>query len=275
MSLRTILLHSMPRDPHNDARADATLALCSQYGAHLTAAHTVPPIAVPTYMAAPLPPEIFDQYYAEAEAEAETVRTSLLEKADAAGVAAEWHTVRGYPREILTSHVRYCDIVVVGQPDPEGAADGGATEGLLGDLAIGAGRPVLAIPFAGRHAGFGKRILLAWNDSREAARAAHDALPMLQAAELVTVLVVNTDEDLASAEEISAHLARHGVTVEAKTETVRGLDIGDALLNAVSDLSCDMLVIGAYGHSRLREFAFGGVTRHIIGHMTVPTLLSH
>jgi nucleotide-binding universal stress UspA family protein len=72
-----------------------------------------------------------------------------------------------------------------------------------------------------------------------------------------------------------ADIDSHGVTVDARTEKVRGIDVGDAILNAVSDMSCDMLVMGAYGYSRLREYAFGGVTRHIINHMTVPTLLSH
>lgn len=274
MSLRTILLHAMPGDRHNEKRVESAIALSSQTGAHLTAVYTVPPLTIPTYAAVPLPPEIFDQYYAEAEANGTAVQKSLTDKADAAGIQAEWHVVRGYPREALTAHARYCDIVMVGQPDPDQDAYSG-TEGLLGDLAIGAGRPILALPHAGPASAFGKHILLSWNDSREATRAAHDALPLLQAADLVTVLVVNTEDDLASAEEISAHLARHGVKVEAKTETVSGLDIGDAVLNAVSDLSCDMIVMGAYGHSRLREYAFGGVTRHIIDHMTVPTLLSH
>lgn len=274
MSLRTILLHSMPGDPHNDTRVDAAVSLCSSVGAHLTAVHTIPPISVPTYMAAPLPVEIFDQYYAEAEAGAEAAKTSLTNKAQGENVAVEWHNVRGYPREILTRHARYCDVVIVGQPDPDHEEFAG-TDGLLGDLAIGAGRPIIAIPHAGQHAGFGKRILVPWNDSREATRAAHDALPMLKTAELVTILIVNSDDDLASGEEIAVHLSRHGVTVDVKTEKVSGLDIGDAVLNAASDLSCDMLVMGAYGHSRLREYAFGGVTRHIIEHMTVPTFFSH
>lgn len=274
MSLRTILLHSMSGDRHNDSRVDAALSMCIPDETHLVAVHTIPPVSVPTYMAAPLPPEIFDRYYAEAEEEAQAAQKALTGKAGAQGVALEWHVVRGYPREVLSAHARYVDIVVLGQPDPEHDEYGG-TEGLLSDLAIGAGRPILAIPHAGHHVEFGKRILLPWNDSREATRAAHDALPLMQAAEKVTVLVVNAEEDLASAEEISAHLARHGVTVEAKTEKVKGLDIGDAVLNAVSDLSCDMLVMGAYGHSRLREYALGGVTRHIMGHMTVPTLFSH
>ena len=274
MSLRTILLHAMPGDPHNEKRAEAAIGLCAASGAHLTAVWTVPPIAIPTYAAVPMPPEIFDQYYADAEADGAAVQAKLMTRADAAGVTAEWHFVRGYPREILSRHARYCDLVVAGQPSPNEDEFGG-TEGLLGDLAIGAGRPILAIPHAGARTSLGKRILLSWNDSREAARAAHDALPLLRAADLVTVLVVNTEDDLASAEEISTHLARHGVTVEAKTESVSGLDVGDAVLNAASDLSCDLLVMGAYGHSRLREFAFGGVTRHIIEHMTVPTLLSH
>jgi len=274
MSLSNILLHVMPGDQHNEARSKAALALCTAHKAHLTAVFTVPPISFPTYAAVPLPPEIFDQYYAEAKETGEALRATMMKQMDAAGVSAEWHAANGYPRDILTSHARYCDLVVVGQPDSDTDAFGG-TEGLLGDLALDAGRPVLAIPYAGVRDGLGKRILVPWNDSREATRAVHDALPLLKIAEQVTVLVVNSDDDLASAEEIATHLARHGVKVDARTETVSGLVVGDAILNAAADLSCDMLVMGAYGHSRLREYAFGGVTRHIIDHMTVPTLLSH
>ncbi len=139
---------------------------------------------------------------------------------------------------------------------------------------------MLVIPRAGHHSTIGERVLVAWNGKREATRAIFDALPLLKQAKDVKVLAVESgrkgeDVDFPAAE-ISAALARHGVKVEAaRTVLEGGAAIGDELLNRVSDEGRDLLVMGCYGHSRMHEFVFGGVTRDILGNMTVPVLLSH
>jgi nucleotide-binding universal stress UspA family protein len=137
---------------------------------------------------------------------------------------------------------------------------------------------VLVVPYAGTFASLGERVLIAWKDTREAARALRDALPLLRDARhvsLVEVGPVRTDAaGDGSLEAASAWLDSHSIPFAAHREI--GLaEVGEQLLSRASDLGVDLIVCGGYGHSRLREWVLGGVTRHLLGHMTVPTLLSH
>ena len=147
-------------------------------------------------------------------------------------------------------------------------------------LAVESGRPVLIVPNEGLHKDFGKKVLVAWNARREAARAVFDALPLLQQADEVKVVWVNPqDEGGAAADvpagDICAALARHGVKCEA-TEVARPqAGVGRTLLMRAAEYGSDLLVMGCYGHSRLREFVLGGASRHVLDHMTIPVLMSH
>jgi nucleotide-binding universal stress UspA family protein len=135
---------------------------------------------------------------------------------------------------------------------------------------------VLVVPYAGKFDSFGKTILLAWNGTRESARAMHDALPMLEKADKVVIYAVNeSSEDHIPGADIATHLARHNVNAEAHHTVARDISVGDALLAAVSDYGADMMVMGAYGHSRVRELALGGATRDVLNTMTVPVMMSH
>jgi nucleotide-binding universal stress UspA family protein len=142
------------------------------------------------------------------------------------------------------------------------------------------GRPLLVVPFAGSYEAVGHNVLVGWNGSGEAARAINDALPLLKQAKKVTVLAINPrhgiggDGDVPAAD-IALHLARHGVTAEAAHTIASDISEGDALLSYAADLGVDLLVCGMYGHSPLRERAFGGVTRSLLTEMTVPVLMSH
>jgi nucleotide-binding universal stress UspA family protein len=146
-------------------------------------------------------------------------------------------------------------------------------------LALESGRPVLVVPYIGRYPEIGRNVVVAWKAEREAARAVFDALPFLVGAEKVHILEVKErgDERPALAPDISiaAALARHGIKTSVHTSQPRDISVGDEILSRLADLSADLLVMGAYGHSRMRELVFGGVTRHIARHMTVPTVLSH
>ena len=142
------------------------------------------------------------------------------------------------------------------------------------------GRPVLAIPFAGEFPTIGERVLVAWNASREAARALNDALPLLLGAKHVTVLAINPQRGLGGqgdvpAADIAQHLARHGMKAEAAHTVAKDIADGEALLSYAADIGADLIVAGAYGHSRARELVFGGVTRTLIVEMTAPVLMSH
>jgi nucleotide-binding universal stress UspA family protein len=137
---------------------------------------------------------------------------------------------------------------------------------------------VLIVPRYGVFGTVGERVLIAWNGSREATRAAHDALPLLKRATKVTVLSIDPDHDSqrrVPSADITLHLARHGVAAEADSTVALDIAVGDVLLSRAADLGADLIVMGGYGHSRVREMVLGGATRHLLQHMTVPVLMSH
>ena len=145
---------------------------------------------------------------------------------------------------------------------------------------LSCGRPVLVVPYAGNFADVGRRVLVAWNGRREAARALHDAMFLLADAEAVTVIEIDPPAPgvaapAASAAQLAAALMRRGIAAKAETETSGDIGVGDLLLSRTADLGADLIVMGAYGHSRVREFVLGGVSRDLFRHMTVPVLMSH
>jgi nucleotide-binding universal stress UspA family protein len=146
--------------------------------------------------------------------------------------------------------------------------------------AIACGRPVLVVPYAGEFLDVGREILVAWNGSRESARALHDAMFLLPEAETVTIIEIDPPAPgaaapAASAAQVAAALTRRGIAAKPETETAGDIGVSDLLLSRAADLDIDLLVMGAYGHSRMREFILGGVSRDIFRHMTVPVLMSH
>lgn len=170
---------------------------------------------------------------------------------------------------------RRFDLSVVSQPRSESQ---GTDEMFVEAALFGSGRPVLVVPYI-QQAGLKlDRVLVCWDGSRTAARATADALPLLARAK--TTEVVTVTDGSASTEEIpgidfAQHLARHGIKVELK-RLVRGdIDVADVILSHAADTSTDLIVMGGYGHSRLREFVLGGVTRKFLKSMTAPTLMSH
>jgi nucleotide-binding universal stress UspA family protein len=191
-----------------------------------------------------------------------------------AGITTEWRVREGFLSEVATLHARYSDMVIVGQAGPA------LTGELPGHMLLGGGRPVLVVPFAGRFPTIGERVVVAWKASREATRAVHDALPFLLSAVQVTVLAINPRRGVGGDGEVPGadlawHLSRHGVKAEASWFTTEDVAVAPMLLSRISDLQADLLVMGGYGHSRVREIILGGVTREILRSMTVPTLLSH
>jgi nucleotide-binding universal stress UspA family protein len=179
--------------------------------------------------------------------------------------------------DVFVQHARHSDLIIFGQQDPIDFLPLGRD--FATDVVMACGRPAIIIPFIGAPPVLGQRVLVAWDGGREAARAVNDALPILKRAHAVTVLSVNpevtSDDKRDAGADISLHLARHGVKVTAARTIARETPVGDVILADIADNSIDLLVMGAYGHSRLREWALGGVTRHILAHMTVPVLLSH
>jgi nucleotide-binding universal stress UspA family protein len=142
------------------------------------------------------------------------------------------------------------------------------------------GRPIYLVPYVGKKIAPVKTAVIAWDGGAKAARTVNDSIPLLQDREEVIILIINADEREgahggAPGADIAAHLARHGINAKIELETVTGIDINNAILNFLAESGADLLVMGAYGHSRLREKAFGGVTRSILKEMTAPVLMSN
>lgn len=192
---------------------------------------------------------------------------------------------------------RYSDLVVIGQFDPDAASPVVLTD-FPEYVLLNSGRPVLVIPYVGQFKTVGKRVLIAWDGSKEATRAVTNAIPLLKRADIAHVVIFDNDSRTDAhggqpGADIALYLARHGVKVEislqatgvnqritvdnktGEAQRFSGMDIGNSLLSLASDMNVDMLVMGGYGHSRFRETMLGGVTRTMMQSMTVPVLMSH
>lgn len=279
MSYRNILLHldALAACRH---RVAAALDLGERFGARVTGVAPTGRLAIPYAMDIAPPGELIVEWQETLQRQARKAADAFEASARQAGfVRVETRVAEGSDIPAITQGARYADLVVIGQADPaDGATDQGALS--VGEVVLGCARPVLVVPYIGAAAGFGKHVLIAWNGSREASRAVHDALPLLKKAQRVTVMAVNPriDEqghgELPGAD-LAAFLAQHEVRVEVQADRGAQTDVGEELLSRIADLDIDLLVMGAYGHSRAREWAFGGATRTILQSMTVPVLMSH
>jgi nucleotide-binding universal stress UspA family protein len=260
------------------ARVALAIELARRHDAHLAAVHILPSPDIPAYVDAAVVETSIRRHDRKVATEAARLGEEFGEAARRQGVHGEWRVVRDFYDEGEVQ-ARYADVVIVGQPDP-GSRSRLTMSGVRPeDLALGGGRPVLVVPYAGRFETVGRNVLVAWKPSREATRAVNDAIPVIEAADQVTVLVVKTAGAQRYGEEpgagIALHLARHGIKASVEQTVAVGRSVADAVLSRVAELGCDLVVMGAYGHSRLRELVLGGVTRDILRHMTVPVLMSH
>jgi nucleotide-binding universal stress UspA family protein len=277
---KTVLIHL------NDERRagqliDAAAHIADRHSAHLIGLFVVPPSVVgPFTRVAGRLVQGGRQAFRD---EASRIRAAFEVATAGRPVVAEWRTIEpshDHPgcAEAVIEQARAADLVVTSQSDPSWEYS------VLLDfperLALESGRPTLVVPHAGRFPHWGRRVLVAWNGKREAARAVFDALPVLKEAEAVRVLWVNPGNEPGAstgltAVEIAAALARHGVKCETAQSVTAGLEVSDDLLSRLADFGADLLVMGCYGHSRFREMVLGGASRGILAHATVPVMMSH
>jgi nucleotide-binding universal stress UspA family protein len=262
----------------NDTRVRLAVGLAREHEAHLAGVHVMPVPEIPPYLESGLVDRIVKLHVEQTAETARALEARFSEAARREAVSAEWRVVRDF-YDVGVDHARYADMLIVGQTDPDGAPASLMAEIRPEELALSSGRPVLVVPCVGRFDTIGRNILVAWTPTREATRAVNDALPLLTRAEQVTILVVDPDRFHGHGEapgaDIARHLARHGVKPEVERTVAGEIGVDDAILSRAADLSSDLLVMGAYGHSRFRELVLGGVTRGILHHMTLPVLLSH
>lgn len=271
MAYKDIVVHQ-GEDAHSDERLNVAMALASKHGAHVIGVYVLSYPVVPGFVQAEVPTEVIEERYREIRAQAEKRREAFDKVLQREGMPGEFRIMEGDAVDAVAMCAHYADIVIAGQPDPDQpSAEDRVAEGLI----LSAGRPVLIVPYTGDHSHIGQRIMVAWNGTREGTRAIHDTMPLLEAAEEVIVYGVNPPDDHIAGADMCTHLARHGVNATPKHIVAPDMSAGDAILSAISDNNIDLLVMGGYGHSRLRELALGGATRQILESMTCAVIMSH
>jgi len=256
-------------------RLALSLKLAQAFDAHLTALHVTPNYAVPVYAEAPIGPEIIDAVRQAGRKNAASAK-ALLERVNGNyNVEISWREVDGDIVDTLCGYAHCADVAVLGQYNPNDPSD--ANPGVIEHVLIEAGRPCLVVPYIRDSYDIMSTVLVAWNGTRESARAVKDALPIMRMAKLVEVLWVNPKQepDENNGENVCTYLSRHGINVKLSRMHNEEIPTGDTLLSHAADISAELIVTGAYGHTRLREKILGGVTRHLLEHMTVPVLMSH
>jgi nucleotide-binding universal stress UspA family protein len=276
------LLVVLDSDAASRGRIDLAAGLAERFAAHLVGLYALPVPEPPRHLGY-YDPTLLDPFFREMREKAQEVceneRAAFEHASSLRGLSAEWRITEPGTASDPALHARYVDLTILGQLDPD-RGDADLMRPRPEQVALACGRPVLVVPYAGRFATLGRRVLIGWNASREATRAVNDALPLLIAAEAVTVLTIDAREgpDAHGAlpgADISLHLARHGVKAEIERTVSAGIPAGELMLSRAADLGADLLVIGAYGHSRVRELLLGGATRSILRSMTLPVLMSH
>ena len=277
MTYKSIMVH-VEGTTRCRSRIELARALAERFDAHLTGIYTIGPTEIPGYLRAELG-EGFMQHRADLIAERRrTMHSRFLQ--DASGMRPsrlDFQAVEGDPTQALAMLARMADLVVIGQTELP-LADGSVVNAAFPEnLVLASRRPCLVIPYAGEFKPRFEHPMIAWKATGEAVRAVTDALPILQQAKRVTVVCVEPSSEPRPAfvPDIALFLARHDVPVEVVFEQGGNPDVASALLNRAFNIQADLLVMGCYGHSRLRELILGGVSRTIFQTMTVPVLFAH
>jgi nucleotide-binding universal stress UspA family protein len=276
MTIKDLLIN-LTTGVDDAATVGYAISLARTFDAHLAGVAFAYDVIPPAMLAGEVSPTWIEELYKEAQAAAQAAVERFDAAVKRAGISAQAGWLPGGvtgAAEMFGRIARRFDLSVVGQAEP-----GKITPApmMIEAALFETGRPVLVVPYIQKDSVKLDRVMVCWDGSRSAARAAGDAMPFLERAGTVEVVIVTEHgkSDETPGADIAQHLARHGLAVEVKQIVAPGAKTADVLLSHAADTSADLLVLGGYGHSRLREFVLGGVTRSILEAMTVPTLMSH
>lgn len=279
MTVNTILVALTTPDAARRVLGTAC-ALARRHDAHLIGLHTKEAIVVypgvAMYVSVP-DMEVFDRAQEELSQE---IRKIFDEHTRGEDFVSEWRYVHAgsmTAADRIIEHARAADLLVMSQEDPE--SDRPDQARIQSRAIRESGRPVLVVPYAGTFEEIGTHALVGWSPTREAARAAHDAVALLKPGGRATILTAHPANDpdtlpQDTARELAAAYDRHGIKSEVVDRTDDGIAVGSVLLNEAFERGCDLIVTGAFGHSRLYDFVIGATTSHLLDSMTVPVLFS-
>lgn len=281
MAYKDLLVH-LDDSSACEHRVKAALALAARSGASVTGVALALESTISRYIGMEFPANLNDAQQAIVKKAADSAVAKFEAAAKAGGVKFTSKIVScsavKAPAQ-LSFHARHADMAFMGQPDLD-EPGGPFLESLLDGVMFASGRPVYVVPYIGRFEMAVRKAVIAWDGGKKAVRAVNDAIPLLQGrGGEVIVLIINPEERRGAhgdqpGADIARHLERHGLNTKVDKHIITGLTPDVAILNYLSDSGADLLIMGAYGHSRLRERAFGGVTNTILHQMTTPVLMS-
>jgi nucleotide-binding universal stress UspA family protein len=261
-----------------DVAAEYALSLAGIYEAHVGGVAFAFEPVIPGTLMGGVPAEAIEASRAESRKAADEAITRFEKAAQLAGVSFESRKLESTlvgAADLFGQLARRSDLAVVAQAEPNRSA---GEEMIIEAALFQSGRPLIVVPYIQKGGHTLERVLVGWDGSRTAARAIGDAIPLLgraTAVELVTVATERAKRDEITGAAMGHHLARHGIKVEVKRLVAGDTDVANTILSHAADVGADFIVMGGYGHSRLREFILGGATRGILESMTVPVLMSH
>lgn len=264
----------------NDFRVETALLYAKVYKAHLTGLHLAPYPIIPVY-GGNFPdaiPYISSEQLEQTKNTENKLRDSFKKKAAEQEIPCDWKVIDGVDVRYIIDNARYTDVVIVPQGYSRYGEDN--TQKIDDYLSIHLARPLIITPDLKKVFNLPKRVVIAWNESHEAARAVHDALPFLKYAEQIQVVSVaanDADEKkyMIYDNDLRKHLSHHGINVEVKSLDPATKGTGKTILENALEYDADLIVMGAYGHTRLKEIILGGATRYLLRHTTIPLFLSH
>ncbi|WP_250456074.1 universal stress protein [Caballeronia sp. ATUFL_M2_KS44] len=279
MSYKTVLVH-LDTSARAHPRLESALQLAKRFDAHVIGLFAVYEPETRAFAIMAGTASYYEQHAATRLEQRGAIERLFHAEVKRAGVTGEWIEAHEPATHAAPHFARCADLVVASQDDPDDP------ESYVGDhfqetLVLSSGRPVLLLPYTGFFPSMANHPMIAWDGSREATRAVHDALPLLKTAERVSIVTIDTtqgearDERIAGAD-IAACIARHGVKAEVSSSAIADeTSVGELLLSRATDLGADLVVMGGYGHARWQELVLGGATRTFLASMTVPVLMSH
>lgn len=280
MSYKTILVSLNEVSRVKELLAAAS-GLARALDAHVSGLYVVPAVQVYPSVGFEAAPQVFEGNRSYFKDNAARVREGFDAAMKAEGLPNDFRQIDARTPVIADEVVaagRTADIVIVSATNPEEIT--GVERDFVEQVVMALGRPVVVLPYQGEARLSLGEIVVGWDGGREAARAAFDALPILKLAERVRVVRIDPQKDpslrgAVAGADLAEALARHGVKTETQGYPTDGMDEGQALLRCAEDCGAGLIVMGAYGHSRLAEFIFGGATRFVLTRLSRPVLMSH
>ncbi len=264
----------------NEHRVETALAYARQFGSHLTGMHMIPFPVIPVYggMYPDAPSYSAAFQIDKANERAKELEESFKEAASEAGIEHDWKVIEGLDLDFVIENARYYDLVIA----PYGYSHyGDDISHYLSDyFSTNIGRPLLILPDLKKVFEPPSTVIIAWNESHEAARAVHDAIPVLRLANSVQIVSVSKNDkdekqNMLRCEQLQSHLSHHGISAEAFAPDRSPQGVGATIYESALEYSAELIVMGAYGHSRFKEIILGGTTKYLIQNTTLPLFISN